>query len=107
MSHVSREILFEQVWAEPMTKVARRYEVSSSYLARVCRAFDIPRPGRGHWAKLAHGHHIRPPELPPSPPGAALGWHRGRALPESDHVVRVSARTGTLRPQSPFAPRPD
>jgi hypothetical protein len=33
---VPREKLFEEIWAEPMTAVATRYNVSSSYLARIC-----------------------------------------------------------------------
>ena len=32
---VSREKLYEEVWAEPMLKVGARYGVSSSFLARV------------------------------------------------------------------------
>jgi hypothetical protein len=31
---VSREALFEQVWDEPMLKVAARHGVSSNFLAR-------------------------------------------------------------------------
>jgi len=34
---VSREQLYAEVWAEPMTKVALKYNVSSSFMARVCR----------------------------------------------------------------------
>ncbi|HPA80588.1 MAG TPA: hypothetical protein PLS95_07210 [Thermoanaerobaculales bacterium] len=33
---VTREKLYEEVWAEPMTTVAARYGVSSNFLARVC-----------------------------------------------------------------------
>src|SRR5687767_1771386 len=106
MSQVSREILFEQVWAEPMTKVALRYNVSSSYLARVCRAFDIPRPGRGQWAKLAHGHKVRRPELPLPPLGAASVWEPGDALPDSEHAVKVSPSVRELRPRSAWTSRP-
>ena len=34
---VTRESLYEQAWSTPMTKIAERYGVSSSYLARVFR----------------------------------------------------------------------
>ena len=33
---VTREQLYPEVWAEPMTRVAARYDVSANYLARVC-----------------------------------------------------------------------
>lgn len=33
---ITREDLYELVWREPMLKVAERYGVSSSFMARVC-----------------------------------------------------------------------
>ena len=33
-SPLTREVLYELVWTEPMLKVAARFEVSSSYMAR-------------------------------------------------------------------------
>lgn len=56
---VTREKLYEEIWAEPMTKVAVRYGVSSSFLARVCERLNVPRPPRGYWAQLEVG------KLPP------------------------------------------
>src|SRR6185369_8435297 len=35
-------------WAEPMTKVAARYGVSSSFLAWVCERLNVRRPARGY-----------------------------------------------------------
>jgi hypothetical protein len=40
---VSRERLYEEVWAEPMTKVVLKYNVSSSFMARVCTWLNVPR----------------------------------------------------------------
>ena len=73
---VSREKLFEEVWAEPMVKVAVRYGVSSSFMARVCNRLNVPKPARGHWAKLAVGHGVPRPELPAPRPGDELEWSR-------------------------------
>jgi len=50
-STVTREALYELVWAEPMLKVAARFGVSSSYMSRVCTLLNVPRPARGYWAK--------------------------------------------------------
>ncbi|PWG61495.1 hypothetical protein [Sediminicurvatus halobius] len=73
---VTREQLYEEVWAEPMTKVAARYDVSSSFLARVCAALNVPRPPRGHWAKLAAGKPSPRPALPAARPGDEVVWSR-------------------------------
>ena len=48
---VTREKLFEEIWAEPMTTVAARYNVSSTYLARICKRLKVPLPVRGHWTQ--------------------------------------------------------
>jgi Zn-dependent peptidase ImmA (M78 family) len=45
---VSREKLYEEVWSEPMTTVAKRYDVSSNFLARICERLHVPHPLRGY-----------------------------------------------------------
>jgi len=52
---ITRDKLYEEVWAEPMTKVAARFKVSSNYLARVCHYLSVPFPHRGYWAKRQFG----------------------------------------------------
>lgn len=73
---VTRETLYEEVWAEPMTKVAARYGVSSSFLARVCERLNIPRPSRGYWARLEVGKASPKPALPEARPGDEIEWAR-------------------------------
>lgn len=75
---ISREKLYEEVWAEPMLEVAQRYQVSSSFLARICRRLRVPCPPRGYWAKKAAGLKPRTPPLPNPEPGDELGWSRDR-----------------------------
>lgn len=60
----SREKLYEEVWAEPMLKVAERYGVSSTALAKTCRKLGVPTPMRGYWAQKAAGQAPRQPRLP-------------------------------------------
>jgi hypothetical protein len=50
-----REELYQKVWEQPMLRVAEQYGISSVALGNVCRKLSVPVPGRGHWAKLAHG----------------------------------------------------
>lgn len=73
---ITREELYRLVWSEPMTKLAERFEVSGSYLARICTLLNVPRPERGYWAKLAVGK--APPQRPlPEPcPGDPLQWSK-------------------------------
>ena len=81
-STVTREALYELVWAEPMLKVAARFGVSSSYMARVCTLLNVPRPARGYWAKLAVGKAPTQPPLPEPRPGDPLEWSRDGTLPK-------------------------
>lgn len=75
-TRVSREQLYEEVWAEPMTTVALKYEVSSSFLARICTRLNVPRPQRGYWAMYATGKRPKQPPLPVAHPGGELEWAR-------------------------------
>jgi len=59
-----RNVLFEEVWAEPMRNVAKRYGVSDVALAKTCRRLSVPVPGRGYWAKLKAGKADPRPPLP-------------------------------------------
>lgn len=60
-----------------MLKVAARFNVSSSYMARICTLLNVPRPERGYWAKFAVGKASLPkPPLPDARPGDELVWSR-------------------------------
>lgn len=85
---IAREQLYEEVWAEPMVTVAARYNVSSSYLARVCERMNVPRPARGHWAKLAAGKPSPRKPLPEPRPGDELSWSRDGDPPATYRPVR-------------------
>ncbi|MHA6731230.1 hypothetical protein [Devosia sp. A369] len=58
-----------------MIKVGERYNVSGSYMARVCAALNVPRPARGYWAKLAVGKAPPTEDLPATLPGDAVAWN--------------------------------
>ena len=69
--HISltRQQLYEQVWAEPTLHVANRLGLSDRGLGKLCARHDIPVPPRGWWAKKQHGHSVRQIALPPSAEG--------------------------------------
>lgn len=54
-TELTRKELYAQVWAEPMTKLARRYGLSDRGLAKICTRMGIPVPGRGYWARVQSG----------------------------------------------------
>src|SRR5579885_2269707 len=91
---VSREQLYELVWSVPMVRVADRFKVSGSYMARVCSALHVPRPERGYWAKLAVGKAPEKVSLPDAQPGDQLSWSQEGGLqpPPRPHVSAPSPR---------------
>lgn len=92
---VTRERLFEEVWAEPMTTVAKRYKVSSNYLARVCERMGIPRPARGYWAKLLVGQRPSRPALRSPEPFENVEWTPGGPLTPRPLQLRVPSPAAT------------
>ena len=54
-TELTREELYTQVWAEPMTMLARLYGLSDRGLAKTCDRMGVPVPGRGYWAKVHSG----------------------------------------------------
>lgn len=100
---VSREKLYEEVWAEPMLQVAARYKVSSSFLARVCRRLKVPCPPRGYWARKRAGLKMKIPPLNEPDPGGEIEWARGstgRRAPFPPPSTRMAKRTEKQRPDS-------
>ena len=60
-----RNKLYEEAWAEPMHKLAKKYNLSDVGLAKICKKLKIPLPGRGYWAKKAAGKLVKKrPTLP-------------------------------------------
>ncbi len=60
---ITRQELYDLVWAKPMVHAGTDLGISGNGLAKVCRKLDVPYPPRGYWAKLAAGK---------APPAAAL-----------------------------------
>ena len=87
---ISRQELHNLVWTEPGTHVARRLEISDVAVAKICRKLEVPRPPRGYWAKLQHGHEVRRVDLPyPSDGTPETYYFRG-----ADRPLAKRAATG-------------
>lgn len=61
-----REVLYKEVWEQPVTKVAENYGVSDVMIHKVCKALNIPVPPRGYWAKKQAGQAVEIIPLPES-----------------------------------------
>lgn len=59
-----RKVLYDEVWQQPVTKVAERYGVSDVMIHKVCKALNVPVPPRGYWAKKAAGQPVEQEPLP-------------------------------------------
>jgi len=59
---ITREMLYNEVWSEPVARIAPRYGISDVALAKICKKHRIPIPPRGYWAKISAGR--KPPRLP-------------------------------------------
>jgi hypothetical protein len=82
-----------------MIKVAEKFSVSGSYMARVCSVLNVPRPERGYWVQLEVGKAPVRPALPEALPGDQLFWSQEGDPP----VPRVRAVTATSAPAQPRA----
>jgi len=78
---LKRETLYEEIWAEPMTVVALRYNMSDVGLGKNCKKMNIPKPGLGYWAKIQAGRKLPRIPLPPL----------SRGIQESIWVIRLNA----------------
>jgi len=60
-----REQLYDDVWAEPMTAVAKKYNLSDNGVRKRCKSLNIPVPPFGYWPKKKAGKKVA--ERPPLP----------------------------------------
>lgn len=61
---MSREALYEKVWAEPVDKLAKEWGLSGRGLGKLCARMMVPVPPRGYWAQVQNGKRVRKAPLP-------------------------------------------
>lgn len=66
---ITREELYEAVWSESVQKLAMALGISDVGLAKICKKLNVPRPGRGYWAKSRGARKVLRVPLPPLKPG--------------------------------------
>lgn len=65
ISELTREQLYERVWATPLQRLAVEFGLSDVALAKRCRRLQVPTPPRGYWARLEAGQTPRRAKLLP------------------------------------------
>lgn len=66
---LSRQALYDLVWAIPVKALAQRLGISDVGLRKACQRSHVPLPPAGYWAKVATGKNVTRPSLPARPPG--------------------------------------
>lgn len=61
---LTREELYDLVWAKPMTEIAKDHGISDRGMAKLCARKQIPVPPRGYWAKKLANKNVAKPPLP-------------------------------------------
>ena len=92
---ITRLELYKRIWNEPMVNIAKEFGVSSSYLARVCRRLNVPRPARGYWARVAAGQRPNQTTLQDAQSGDEISWNSGGGVAEIQG--RTDPAIGTAR----------
>jgi hypothetical protein len=52
MNTYDREKLYEEVWNEPVTIVARKYGLSDVAIKKACKKMNVPTLGVSYWQKI-------------------------------------------------------
>ncbi len=104
-----RKELYDLVWAQPVTKVAKQFGVSDVAIAKACRKLKVPLPGRGYWAKKVNGYAVHTVPLPKaknipqvSKPQPRAPGERPPVDPEDQQEIdRIESllRSGALLPE--------
>lgn len=91
-----RAQLLTEVWAEPLTVVARRYGLSDVSVAKLCTRLNIPRPSQGYWAKRAAGKPVPAVPVLPAYTGAPSALRRPARPATPDSPTPVDPRLAAV-----------
>jgi hypothetical protein len=64
LRELSREELYELVWAKPAIELAKEFGISDVAIAKTCKRLNVPKPTAGYWRKLETGQKPKRPALP-------------------------------------------
>ncbi len=100
---LSRQEFYELVWMRPIQQLASEFGLSDVGLAKICKRFAIPRPGRGYWAQVRAGAKLKRTRLPRPPKGtpSVVTFYRVSAPGErAGNVAHVQLGDGAEAPHA-------
>lgn len=63
-NYYNRTQLYNEIWKNPITEVAKKYHVSDKAIHKVCKSLGIPTPPAGYWSKIRSGSKVKKTPLP-------------------------------------------
>jgi hypothetical protein len=87
---LTREELYEKMWATPATKLAKEFGISDVALGKICKKLNIPKPYPGYWQQLAVGRRVHREPLPPIKQGV-----------RADIMIYPNTAATPFQPQDP------
>jgi hypothetical protein len=100
---ISREELYNLVWTQPLSLLAKRFEISDVRLGKVCTEANIPKPGVGYWAKREAGKSTIQPQLPQRMLGQMAYITFGECRDWGTEAYKQRLLTEPLPPQPSFS----
>lgn len=61
---LTRKELYDLVWKEPLSRLAKKYKISDNGLRKICKRMNIPIPAMGHWQKIQYHKKVIITKLP-------------------------------------------
>ena len=61
---LTRKELYNLVWEQPLSRLAKKYKISDNGLRKICKRMNIPIPAMGHWQKIRYGKRVIVTKLP-------------------------------------------
>ena len=61
---LTRQVLYDLVWSEPLSRLAKKYKISDNGLRKICKRMNIPIPAMGHWQKIQYKKKVTIIKLP-------------------------------------------
>jgi hypothetical protein len=87
---LTRKELYDLVWAEPLSRLAKKYKISDNGLRKICKRMNIPIPAMGHWQKIQYKKKVTNIKLPDKFDG-------------KDEIILHGKGLDDIEPDSPLA----
>lgn len=85
----TREELYNLVWTEPLSKIAKRYQITDSGIRKICKKREIPLPPLGYWQKKQYNKKLPiKPELKKHENEGVITLNKGDHSELSPFIIR-------------------